>query len=792
MRLLNRLTFTFTFTCIWVCWIVAEGEQLSGLSNPLIDSLKQKISTVSGNQKVDLLNKIAYNYYYFKNDSTRKYATRAIELSAELGYLKGQAEAERLMGISYKAQNQEKEAISWLHKGLATAESINDHQSIADNLNSIGIFYKSVEDNKQALRYFRRSLHHQILAGNKLRQGLLFANIGGLYKTIKQYDSAGYYYERSRYLLDSIGDKKWIAMVYSQYSGLLIEENKLDTAQALTQRAFELSKQTGQIFHLRKCYQNFAEIYLKERKFNRSMDMANQAISLSQEIGFVPFLLSAYKIKFQIYAAQKQYKKALEIHEIYSTYKDSLHAAQIRSEADLYEFQNALEKKEKENLILKKENENSRARNLANKIKIQRQTILVVAILVILTLVSVLALVFFRLRQKEREININLKKSNYDLAEQKEELAATLQMVQHLNAQLQAQNNTINKIAIVSITDLVGNIISVNDNFCNTSGYSREELLGNHHRIIKSGEHDKKFYQTLWKTITKGNTWRGEIKNKRKNGKNYWADTAIAPIFDEEGQPKQFFSLQFEITDRKNYLQQIAEKGVELEKMNRLKDKLLSVVSHDFRSPLNSLRGTLNLFLQGAISNEELKMLSKDLVNKLDNTYNLLENLLNWAKSQMQGMQVYKNEIDLAELTRDTVKLLRPMAENKMVTLNNDILEAMPVYADNEMIKLVLRNLIANAIKFTSAGNSIFLHADNDGRFVKVSVKDNGLGISNENQSKLFKLESFTTSGTSNEIGMGLGLNLCKDFIEKNGGNIWFESELGQGSTFYFTIPQKG
>jgi PAS domain S-box-containing protein len=364
-------------------------------------------------------------------------------------------------------------------------------------------------------------------------------------------------------------------------------------------------------------------------------------------------------------------------------------------------------------------------------------------------------------------------------------------MVEHLNAHLEAQNNTLNKSAIVSLTDLQGKITSVNDNFCEATGYNRDELLGNSYKILDSGEHSGDVFSDLWETITKGNTWRKVLKNKKKNGSYLWVDTAISPIFDDEGKPKQFFSLQFDITERKNYLDQLTIKSKELEDSNKLKDKLLSVVSHDFRGPLNSLKGTLSLFTQGALSHEELNMLTKNLLDNLDNTYNLLENLLNWAKSQMQGIKVDAKKINIKAISEDCIDLLTPIADKKQVLIKDEIKTSVFAFADNEMVKLVIRNLISNAIKFSSTGNEVILEAIQDNDKVRISVADNGTGISSELQDKLFNLESFSTKGTSNESGIGLGLLLCKDFVDKNGGKIWFESELKKGSTFYFTLPVK-
>ncbi len=788
MHYIPRIIF---YICLAFFAIPNLYGQKATLSNSYIDSLKQQINFVSDSAKVDLLNKIAYNYYYFTHDSTDHYAELAIELAASLDYKKGLAEAQRMMGIAFKANNKDRKSIEWLYKALETARSINYHQGIADILNSIGISYNSIEDYDRALPFFKKSVEHQIIAKNRLREGIIYCNIGLLFIKKNELDSSLFYLKKSEDIIQSVGDEKWLAMVYSQFGGLWIKRNELELAEDYSKKAEKLSIRTGQTIHLRKSYQNFAEIYLERKQYNIAQKMADKALRLSDEIGYIPYLIEAYRVEYQIYVQLRQYKSALKYHENLLDYRDSLRLEQMQSEAELLNYQFELQQKENENQILRNEKENQEAQNTANKAIIQRQTIIGITIIIILVMVSVLAFIFFRLKQKEHSTNTKLSESNKRLEEQKEELSATLQMVEHLNAHLQAQNNTLNKIAIVSITDLDGNIISVNEKFCEVVGFKRDELLGSNHNILNSGEHSNEVFKVLWHTISNGNTWRGELKNKKKNGEFFWGDTAIAPIFDDEGNPKQFFSLQFDITERKKYLDELTTKSRELEDLNSLKDKLLSIISHDFRSPLNSLRGTLNLFLKGSISDEDLNILVGKLVEKLDITYNLLENLLNWAKSQMQGTKVYAKEINLKTISDDCFSLLSPIAEKKQVKIQNNIQFPINAYADNEMVKLVIRNLIANAIKFTSAGNEIIIDAVGDEDFVTVSVKDNGMGISLENKDKLFKLENFSTRGTSNEKGMGIGLLLCRDFVDKNGGKMWFESELEKGSTFYFTLPVK-
>jgi PAS domain S-box-containing protein len=777
---------------LFVFIFVNGFSQQNQSSNHYIDNLKLSLhTTINSATRVDLLNEIAYNFYYFNHDSTSKYAMQAIDLATSISYSKGLSEAQRMLGISYKARNMEKEAIQWLYKGLETAESINYHQGIADNLNSIGIFFSYIDDFDRAIRFYNKSVSHQILAGNKLREGILYGNIGGIYLRKGDLHASLNYYEKSKAILDSLGDERWQAMISGHYGGLLIKRGELNRARSYSFRALDLSLKNGQTFHLQKAYQNLAEIYLLQNRLDSAQYYANRSLSIGNQIGFFPYLIDSYELTYKVYKAMNQPQEALKYHEIYAQYKDSLRFDQINSEGDLMSFQRELEMKEQENQVLRLENETQEAENKFRQDIIQKQMVVVLSIILILIIVTIAAIILFRLRQKEKEANIKLIQSNNDLEEQKEELSATLQMVEHLNAQLQAQNNALNHSAIVSITDLEGHIISVNDNFCRVSGYTRDELLGRNKRIMRSDEHPQEFFAELWQTIKSGKSWRGEIKNKKKDGQIFWCDSAIAPVLDDNGNPKQYFSLQFEITKRKNYLNQLTEKSHELENLNKLKDRLLSIVSHDFRSPLISLQGTLNLLLRGVLTQEEFKLLTHDLVEKLDHTSNLLDNLLNWARSQMQGMKVYPKKVDLKVIVDDCIGLLSPIAEKKMVAIHNFIDDSIMVYADNEMVKLVLRNLLSNGIKFSYPRTQIILSSIREEGKVVIIVKDEGLGMSNESQHKLFGFENFSTYGTSNEKGMGIGLLLCKDFVERNGGEIWFESELKKGTTFYFSLPTK-
>jgi two-component system sensor histidine kinase/response regulator len=237
----------------------------------------------------------------------------------------------------------------------------------------------------------------------------------------------------------------------------------------------------------------------------------------------------------------------------------------------------------------------------------------------------------------------------------------------------------------------------------------------------------------------------------------------------------------------------IADHNNLLREMNVSKDKLFSIIGHDLRSPLLSLTGFLKLLSQqsDSLNTEELKKFLLELDRSLKNLFNLLENLLEWSLSQT-GTNDFRPEIfDIALSLNENGELLKGQATSKNITIVNECAPDLVVNAHPNSIHSVIRNLISNAIKFTPEGGKITLHAEPVGKYVRVSVTDTGLGISREIIQKLFKIGiKHSTPGTANEKGSGLGLMLCKDFVEKNGGTISVESGEGKGSTFQFTVPR--
>ncbi len=255
-----------------------------------------------------------------------------------------------------------------------------------------------------------------------------------------------------------------------------------------------------------------------------------------------------------------------------------------------------------------------------------------------------------------------------------------------------------------------------------------------------------------------------------------------------EAKSRELLSLYNEIKYQKEDYQALAN---ELSTINQTKDKLFSITSHDMRSPLNTLKGLISLFNDDNISKEEMQEMSKKLEIKVNTLLEFLDNLLNWSKAQMQGIEMIPQTFHLSQVIDDNLNLLSPQAQNKQIKVYALFPEDLYSFADPNMTSLVLRNLISNAIKFTNLKGSVYINAImlDDSPHIEVSIKDNGIGLEEARLEQIFSLESYTTPGTDQETGTGLGLLLCKEFVEKQGGKIRVESKKNEGSTFIFTIP---
>jgi signal transduction histidine kinase len=264
-------------------------------------------------------------------------------------------------------------------------------------------------------------------------------------------------------------------------------------------------------------------------------------------------------------------------------------------------------------------------------------------------------------------------------------------------------------------------------------------------------------------------------------------------VIRSEGR-KQAWTFIQDISQRKAKEQEIQSLNDQLTESNAQKDKLMALLAHDLRSPIATIDGLLWVIireLNGHLSQELLSMLTttKERVN---NTSILIDELLYWSLSQTDRITLNPVKLSLSEVAAGVITNLQPQALSKGITFNYQLPTHFTLKADPQMLQLILRNLIANAIKFSHSGSHILITATSQDTMAKVVVRDYGIGIDADNQKKLLNRNiNFTTPGTKGERGTGLGLNLCLDLAEKHGGKLTLESELNKGSTFTLILPQE-
>jgi len=356
--------------------------------------------------------------------------------------------------------------------------------------------------------------------------------------------------------------------------------------------------------------------------------------------------------------------------------------------------------------------------------------------------------------------------------------------------------------AIVAMTDTDGRITYANDKFCEISKYSREELLGQDHRIVNSGHHPKAFFAGMWATISNGKAWHGEIRNKAKDGSFYWVATTVVPLFDSEGRVRKYVSIRTDITERKRAEEQhlaIERKMLEAQKLESL-GVLAGGVAHDFNNILCSVLGSASLAVEDSPKDSTVQGHLNVVIEGTKRAADLCKQLLAYSG---KGRFVVEN-ISLNRLVEDTTRLLQ-ISTSKKAVLRYDLYRGLPlIAADATQIRQVVMNLVINASEAIGEKSGVIsistgltrvdraylggaFHAPElpDGNYVYLEVSDTGCGMDHETQSRIF--DPFFTTKFS---GRGLGLAAVMGIVRGHKGALKVYSELGRGTTFKMLFPR--
>ena len=361
---------------------------------------------------------------------------------------------------------------------------------------------------------------------------------------------------------------------------------------------------------------------------------------------------------------------------------------------------------------------------------------------------------------------------------------------------------TIHTHYIVSITDPNGCITDVNDSFCQTSGYSRDELVGKTHRIINSGVHDAVFWVELWRTIDAGKPWRGEVCNRAKNGSLYWVDSVIAPFAGADGRIEKYISIRTDITSAKRAegarleALRLEAENRQIREASRLKSQFLANMSHELRTPLNAVIGFADLLQSGYVKTDSPK--HQEFLGHIGTSgrhlLQLINDVLDLSKVESGKFDFVPEPVDLALLLKEVLDILLTATQRKhihvSVLIDPDLTD---LHLDPARLKQVLYNYLSNAIKFTAPGGQVTVRALGQGpAHFRIEVEDTGIGIAPADLPRLFsEFQQLDTGYSKQHQGTGLGLALTRKLVRAQGGEVGVRSSLGVGSVFYVVLNRR-
>ncbi|MCD4683257.1 MAG: tetratricopeptide repeat protein [Bacteroidales bacterium] len=339
-----------------------------------------------------------------------------------------------------------------------------------------------------------------------------------------------------------------------------------------------------------------------------------------------------------------------------------------------------------------------------------------------------------------------------------------------------------------------GELIFANSRMEELTLYKFDELTNKNTDWLKVLIHPDDYdlaRQTIYRALKGQKTpTRNQLKYIRKDGKVRWIETQ-GTIIDYNGS-QAILVVAIDVTERKETESILIESEKQLQNVNAMKDKFFSIIAHDLKNPFNAILGFSNLLYEAYdnFDEKQRKNFIKNICEASENTFKLLQNLLEWSRTQTGNIEYNPVLIDISVLVKENISELKSAATNKKLKIFSKIHSPTNVFADENMVKVVVRNLLSNAIKFTKPGGKVEFTFSDKGDFIEICVADTGIGIESKNLKRLFRIDDqFKTPGTLEEQGSGLGLILCKEFVEKNGGKIWAESNFESGSKFKFTLP---
>jgi signal transduction histidine kinase/Tfp pilus assembly protein PilF len=580
-------------------------------------------------------------------------------------------------------------------------------------------------------------------------------------------------------LAQKVNKEKLLAASYNQLGITYYFLGNIDQSAELFLKVLKTNEKNNDSLGISRSLNNIGLVYQEDKAYAKSLEYFEQSLNIKLKIKDYPTLWTTYMNIGLSYSSLNEYDRALknylmglEAWKILKVEKDGSYADIISEIGVLYQTTDSLKKAEKflNDAVVYYEKSNSSyrvARILLNLGIVTRkkgdlelaQKYLDKSIILIKESGAFSILPDYYTELSNIEVSKGNTRKAFDYYKRQQFLKDSLNKMQDLNKMNQMQEmyriekNDAETVLLKKEVELV-----------------HEKLVRT--RVITAGVFCTLFLVLLFSVFLMRNIKHRKLANARlKDQQNIINNSNIT------------------LRKQKNELEALAN---ELQRLNKDKDRFITILGHDLKSPFNALLGLTEVLADDIknIDTKDIEEIAKELNKTARNTYNLLEDILLWARVQSGKIPFKPEKLNFNDMANDIIEFMRPAANSKNITINHSEVANINIYGDPDMVKTVLRNLVSNSIKFTGNNGLINIKSYRSDSELIISVIDNGIGITPENLTKLFKnSEVITTKGTDNETGTGLGLLLCKEFIETHGGKIWVESELGKGSEFKFTLP---
>lgn len=803
--------------------------------------------------EVNALNSRAMGYF-FQSDYSQALDLhqQALTLAEQIEDDPLVAKTLHYLGYVYLSINAYDQALNYFYSSLKISESRNDSNRIAEALNNIGTIYQYLKEFNQALNYYYESLRYYEKIGDQHGVAQAYNNLGVIYDDLEQPTKALAFFEQSVRICEESNDVNLIGEPLLNIAMSQMELNNDARAEYYFQRAMEAYRETSNTRRVVLTLINLGDLYLKTENHNKVLPNLRMALDLITPINDRDLIMRCHHSFASYYEAVGDFENAYNSYKQYAEINQELfHDTLTQKIADVqtqYEFR----KKERETSLLKEQNDalqreieerqqvEKALRESEDKYRqlfelesdaiflIENENNLIIEVnsaaskLYGYTREELLTMHNFDLsaepaetkravRNHHRVVPIRYHKkkdgtvfpveitgSFFTWRGQEVHIAA----IRDITERLASENMLIEKEHRLVMTQRIARLGSWS--YDPETGYmewSEEtfKILGqtsvgsapNFEDYLNTVHPDDRalLRKNLKMAIQKGEPYEIELRHLLSDGSHNFTLTRAQPIV-QDGQTVRLLGSILDITERKKAELALIESEHNLREANATKDKFFSLIAHDLRNPLSSLMGYSEILLSQEVTGEAYKTVAKNINHASHQLHHLLENLLEWSRAQTSSLSFEPDWFQLTLITNEVLPLLMPNATAKGIQVTESVSPDLRVFADQNMIKTVLRNLLTNAIKFTAENGEVHLAAHIRNNAVEVAVSDTGTGISPENQKKLFQLHvKHTQKGTSHEKGTGLGLLLCKEFVEHHGGRIWFSSESGMGSTFYFSLP---